>query len=280
MGKEIIVENGRAIGVIVEKSGKETTIHAPIIISAAGIRNTIHKLLPSKVVKSQWPSALTELKTIRPSCGHLNMFIGINDIQEELELPKYNSWVLNGNDDLSLNKLVDDYYENKTKDPPFMFVGFPSAKDSAFKKEHPGKHLCTIVSEMPYEMVEPWENEKVKRRGEQYESMKKEIESNLLKSLCKVFPELKDKVIYTDIGTPLSNNFYIGSFRGESYGLEHTPKRFRATCTQPRTPIEGFYITGQDVCSAGIAGAMFGGYSCAFAIDFRIFLKNIGALVS
>ena len=62
---------------------------------------------------------------------------------------------------------------------------------------------------------------------------------------------------------------------GEIYGLEHTPARFRERALKPRTGLKGFYLTGQDVCTAGIAGALFGGTIAASAILGKNLLGEI-----
>ena len=40
-----------------------------------------------------------------------------------------------------------------------------------------------------------------------------------------------------------------------------------------RTPVPGLFLTGQDVLSPGIAGALWGGMLGAAAIDPRVFQK-------
>lgn len=41
--------------------------------------------------------------------------------------------------------------------------------------------------------------------------------------------------------------------------MSHDVARFEARELQPRTRIAGLFLTGADVCSAGVAGAMMGG---------------------
>jgi all-trans-retinol 13,14-reductase len=80
---------------------------------------------------------------------------------------------------------------------------------------------------------------------------------------------------YHELSTPISTRHFAGYEQGEIYGLEHTPARFRETSLQPRTPIKGFYLTGQDVCTAGIAGAVFGAVVATSAILGRNIVKEI-----
>jgi all-trans-retinol 13,14-reductase len=53
---------------------------------------------------------------------------------------------------------------------------------------------------------------------------------------------------------------------GEMYGLAHTPERFLARALRPRTPIQGLYLTGQDVTLVGVMGALSAAYVCASAV--------------
>lgn len=53
---------------------------------------------------------------------------------------------------------------------------------------------------------------------------------------------------YIDSGTPLSHQYYIGSPKGEIYGIDHTRKRFEyelAMNLRPETKIPGVYLTGK-----------------------------------
>ena len=90
----------------------------------------------------------------------------------------------------------------------------------------------------------------------------------LLDILKREFPLLQNHIEYVDLGTPLSNDFYLGSTRGEVYGLDHSVSRFQdfGWLLRPSQPIKGLYLTGQDVASAGIGGALVGGVLCAIAI--------------
>jgi len=54
--------------------------------------------------------------------------------------------------------------------------------------------------------------------------------------------------------------------RGAIYGLSHAPARFQARWLRPRTPVEGLYLTGADVVTAGLMGAAMGGISCSSAV--------------
>ncbi len=89
----------------------------------------------------------------------------------------------------------------------------------------------------------------------------------MLESLFEQLPQLRGRVAVCEISTPLTTAHFAGYDRGELYGLEHTPARFRQGFLRPATPIPGLYLTGQDIVSCGVAGAMFGGVLTATTLQ-------------
>jgi hypothetical protein len=45
--------------------------------------------------------------------------------------------------------------------------------------------------------------------------MKKQTEEFLLEIIYEQYPQVKGKVAFVDSGTPLTNNFYLGTLNGE-----------------------------------------------------------------
>ena len=77
--------------------------------------------------------------------------------------------------------------------------------------------------------------------------------------IYKHAPHLKDKISYYELSTPLSTRDMANYNMGELYGINHTPSRFRQKWLKPKTSIEGLYLTGQDILTAGLAGALSAG---------------------
>jgi len=50
-----------------------------------------------------------------------------------------------------------------------------------------------------------------------------------------------------------------------------TPERVLSDALKAKTPVEGLYLSGQDVVSQGIQGALWAGILCAASIDPKIF---------
>jgi all-trans-retinol 13,14-reductase len=88
----------------------------------------------------------------------------------------------------------------------------------------------------------------------------------LLDILYKHAPATRGKVEIAELSTPLTTRNFAAHPHGEIYGLQHTPHRFEQRWLRPRTPIEGLYLTGADVTSAGLVGALMGGMLCSSAV--------------
>jgi all-trans-retinol 13,14-reductase len=58
-------------------------------------------------------------------------------------------------------------------------------------------------------------------------------------------------------------------------GVETTPRRMLSEALAARTPVPGLFLTGQDVMTPGIAGALAGGMLGAAAIDPRVYRKFV-----
>ena len=278
--REILLNDAKdtAIGIQVKKGHNVFDILAPIIISAAGLTNTAKSLLPEEVGKR---SGLIELaERLQPGLALMTVFIGLDGSADELGLKASSVWAFSDSD---LQAQLDQYLslslDEATKvPPPLAFVSFPSAKDPTFQTRFPGKSTCEIVTVSPHRWYKDWEKERVMHRGEDYKGLKMAVGRQAWNQVLELFPSLEDRVEYFDVGTPLSNQHYLGSHSGEGYGVDHHVERFSLHTMmklRPQTPVRGLYLTGQDVMVCGFSGAMFGGTLCASAILQRNLISEL-----
>jgi all-trans-retinol 13,14-reductase len=249
--EQILVENGRVAGVEMKDGHR---IRCDCIISSAGVDNTFNHLLPEDVaIKSGYRQRLT---SVTPSMAHLGVYIGLKGTAEELGLPKTNFWIYPGN---NYDKAVDAFMDNPDAPFPVVYISFPSAKDPDYENRHPGTATIEIVAPAPYERFEKWREETWGKRGDDYEALKEALGSRLMETLYDKLPHLRGKVDYYEVSTPLSTNWFGGYQRGELYGLEHSQQRLKQDWLRPKTTIPGLWLTGQDVLTAGVTGAMMAG---------------------
>jgi all-trans-retinol 13,14-reductase len=256
--EEILVRDGRACGVRME-DGHE--IESRCVISDAGAMNTFARLLPQEVSQARGYDQL--LPRVKPSIGHLGVYIGLEATAAELGLPKTNFWIYPDNDyDGTLAR-----FEADPSGPfPAVYISFPSAKDPDFERRHPGRATVEIVAPAPYGLFEPWAGRTWGKRGDDYEALKDSCGERLLGYLYDKVPQVRGRVDYWEVSTPLSMQWFCGWERGELYGLDHDPSRMQQRWLRPRTRVPGLWLTGQDIMSCGVTGAMMGGLAAATSV--------------
>uniref|UniRef100_A0A7N8XLY9 Si:ch1073-13h15.3 n=1 Tax=Mastacembelus armatus TaxID=205130 RepID=A0A7N8XLY9_9TELE len=268
---------GAAYGVKVRKGQEEVEVHAPVIVSNCGIFNTLQKLLPPEIQVK--PGIQERLNMMKHGRGSVLVFSGFDGTEEELGLVSTNFWQFKNND---MDKSMDDFFAlSKDEAPdniPMMFITVPSSKDPEAKIRHPGKSCMTILTMVKYEWFEEWKDTTVRKRGDTYYNYKMRFAENLFDWACTVFPKIRDKLVFQDVATPLTNMHYLGAQCGAMYSAEHNLDRFHAEAVarnRCNTPVKNLYISGQDVFSCGIAGALHGGLLCASAVLDQIVYINL-----
>jgi all-trans-retinol 13,14-reductase len=265
---EVLTHEWRAVGVRLVDGAE---FEAPLVISDAGLHNTYRHLL-SPEVRMELRLAMRAERQ-QPSVGHLCLYVGFKQSAAKLNLPKHNFWIYPGPDH---DANIAAYLENP-EDPqtplPLVYVSFPSAKDPTFEERYPGRATIELLTLAPFESFAPWVDTDWRKRGDDYVALKASFANRMLDQLDPHLPGLRDQIDYMEVSTPLSTRHFAGYQQGEIYGLSHSPERFLDRSLRPRTPIRGLYLTGQDIVTCGVAGAMAAGYVTTSAILGKNLLK-------
>jgi len=256
--EEILVDDDEVRGVRMS-DGHE--IDCPVVISSAGVDNTFNRLLPDAVATST--GYKRSMENVRPSVGHLCLYIGLQKTAEELGLPKTNFWIYPHND---YDKALADFVESDEAPFPVVYISFPSAKDPDYLNRHPGTTTIEIVAPAPYGLFKEWKGSTWGQRGEDYEALKDSLSRRLLAHLYDKLPQLEGEIDYHELSTPLSTEWFSAYRHGELYGLDHTPERLQQDWLTPKTRIGGLWLTGQDILTCGVTGAMMSGVLTVTAI--------------
>jgi all-trans-retinol 13,14-reductase len=257
----IVLAGNRAIGVRME-DGRE--LLAEVIISDAGVRNTFGRLLPRDL--PALAKTLRALESVGPSSAHLCLYAGLKQAAPE----GTNLWVLPSYDhDASMERYVAD----PSRPFPSLFISFPSAKDPDFPRRHPDRATAEVIVPLPYRWFAPWQDTRWKKRPVEYETFKQQFGERLQRELERCAPKLAGKIDFAELSTPVTTRHFMNYAAGEVYGLSSAPERFKLRCLTPRTPLRNLYLTGQDIATLGITGAMFGGALAASAILGRNLMK-------
>jgi all-trans-retinol 13,14-reductase len=236
------------------------------VVSDIGVRNTIEHLLPDPWRHSEWAQ---ETLSLQPSLAYIGMYLGFEG-------------------DISANGAsVSNHWIYETWDPdqaiwedpcaqalaPCLYVSFPSLKDPVHDPGPYQRHTAELLAFTRWDAFAKWADSEIGKRPEGYEVCKAKIEANLLTQFGKHFPALVPLIKHHEISTPLTFTDLTGAQQGAMYGLEVTPRRFLSLGLNCKTPIPGLFLSGQDVGSPGVHGAMMGGILAAAAIDHRLFSR-------
>ena len=256
--KRILLQDQKVTGV---EMADGHHIDCDCVISSAGIDNTFSKLLPAESVKSAGYDK--QLNKVKPSMAHLGVYIGLKETAAQLGLPKTNFWIYPGND---FDTAVDGFMGDPQAPFPVVYISFPSAKDPDYERRHPGTATIEIVAPAPFEWFAKWQGTTWGKRGDDYDAFKAQLGKRLMQHLYEKLPHLEGKVDYYEVSTPLSTDHFCAYQYGELYGLDHDPVRLQQSWLGPRTRFKGLWLTGQDVLTCGVTGAMMAGLLTTSAI--------------
>ena len=145
-------------------------------------------------------------------------------------------------------------------------------KDPTWPERLPSISNAILISDGLYEWFEKWHGTHVHERGADYEAFKDKLAAHLLDILYETVPQVKDKVEYWTLGTPLTEVSYLASYHAASNGTKCGVNIFNRLngkwTTTPHTSIPGLYMAGSDAFLPSVCGAMYGGILGAASIGY------------
>lgn len=253
--QEILVDGGKVQGVRL-KNGEE--LRAPIVVSAAGVGQTVRNLLPKSLQEADWAQSVEKLK---PSAAHVCLYLGFKGDIRAAGASSANQWFY---ETWAHDQAAWPLTPGQKPEPArVLYTSFPSLKDPEFQGD---KHTAEVVTFVDYDLFAEWKEKRWRRRGGEYETFKKDIEQMLLKQLFSHLPKLEPLLQFAELSTPLSTEHFVRPDHGSIYGLEPTADRFGNKWLRPKSPIHGLYFAGADVSAVGVVGAMMGGVAGATAV--------------
>jgi phytoene dehydrogenase-like protein len=253
--KRILLEGKRAVGVELADGEKIT---ADTIISNADPEVTFGKLigrenLPDKLRK--------KIDRVRYSVSCLSLFFAVDMDLKAAGLDSGNNWYYAHEDVDGLYKmgLTDEVL--KLPEPPAFFLTVTTLKDPT--KMHKGHHTLEMFSFVGYDAFEKWAGTRPGQRPDDYEAMKEELAERMFRALEKRIPGISRHVVFWNLATPLTNEFYINATRGSLYGTDKTPDQVGPGGFNITTPFDGLLMCGASTLSHGISGVTATGLAAA-----------------
>ena len=271
MVTKILIKGRKAYGVEVvdlySKDQRRYQIHAPTVISNAGIRSTYSKLLDHPATNN----FKAEIERFPRGASALTLYLGLKKSPASFGIHGQNFWIRESYDtDTNLQQVTKDSLEGK---PKFLYLSFPSMKDPDSTV-----HTSEAIAIVDASFFKEWVGEHWQRRSSEYYAIKDTISRGFVAMIERHFPGFKDIIDYQELSTPLSIEHFTLREHGEMYGIKEIPERNRVPWASGKTPIKNLYISGSDVLSCGVVGAFMGGvFTAGLAAGEFGFSRILGA---
>jgi phytoene desaturase len=254
----ILLEDGaetkKAIGVAM-KDG--TKLYAKNIISNADPGITYNQLVGRAHLSKKLNKKLDSAKY---SCTSLMLFLTVDMDVRAAGLDSGNIWMTPPGD---MNKNFqalqqEDILKNETFQG--MFISCTTLKDPpSFDGKH---HTIEAITFINYEAFKKFEGEDLERTSA-YLNFKEALTEKMILTLEKALPNVRKHIVHKDLGTPITNEYYINSTNGSVYGTEKTLKHIGPFAFKPKSEIEHLYLCGASIAAHGVAGASYSGVQTA-----------------
>lgn len=244
---EVIVRNGRAVGVALE-NGDE--FYADVVASSLDPAHTFLHLVDPAQLPSEFVADIRRYNS-RGSSGKVNL--ALDGLPELAALPGRGRHLAGA---ISISPSID-YLERAYDDAkyghfsrwPYIDVILPSMIDPGMAP--PGKHVMScFVQYAPYDL----------REGN-WDEQREAFGDTVVDTLAQYFPGIKDLILHRQVLTPLDIERMIGISQGNIFHGELSLSQLFFLRPAPgyakyRTPIANYYLAGSGAHpGGGIMGA-------------------------
>ncbi|WP_425236892.1 phytoene desaturase family protein [Ulvibacterium sp.] len=247
----------RAVGVALENG---QLLYANTIVSNADPGITYLNLVGKENLSSKLQKKLSKTKY---SCTSLMLFLTVDMDLRKAGLDSGNIWLMpnKDTDDLYDDLMTPDLSNGEAFEA--MFISCTSLKDPA---SYDGKHhTIEAITLIDYSTFEKYKEE-TEPRSEGYIKFKEILSQKMLNGLSRAIPGVQDHIVQMELGTPITNEYYINTTRGNVYGTEKSLRHIGPFAFKAKSEIENLYLCGASILSHGVAGASHSGVDTAAII--------------
>lgn len=276
--REVVIEKGRAVGVRMDDE-EGTVLRAKTVVSGIGGPRTYRTLLPPALSRRPL-TRLASARATTPSTAYIFLFCGL-DVSSQPEAERdtcgHNTWIYPSQhysameDELNSRAQLCAASGGSVWDRPNpVFVASGSEKAG---EDAPNRKTVLVLSQCPFSWVEPFAHlttVEARRRDPGYQAFKAQAKEALMRDgFRRVFPHLERYIVHSSVGTPLTTNHFLATDEGEVVGLAalSDAARWQARDLSPYTCVANLFLTGQDVVTLGLPGALSAGYLTACAME-------------
>jgi phytoene dehydrogenase-like protein len=245
----------RAVGVRLEDG---TEISATTVISNADPHVTYTRMLDQSEVSGRMRKRLARTEY---SATGLSLFFAADIDAEAAGLDSSNIWY-------SQTPSIDSSYTFCERDDlssdislPASFLTVTTCKDRS--KRSDSIHTMESFTVVGYDAFRKWAHTRFGERPQDYADLKEHLTDAMFANLERFVPGLRERVVFSELGTPLTAEYYAAATRGNFYGTAKTANQIGPWAYPIQTEIRGLLMCGASTLSHGIAGATLSGVHAA-----------------
>ncbi|HSX65913.1 NAD(P)/FAD-dependent oxidoreductase [Nocardioides sp.] len=294
--EKILIEGGKVTGVRLDGGER---IDAAAVVSGADIMRTYTDLVGLEHLPATYRQRVKHWRMARPL---INGFFGV-----ELDLsttPNTNYFAIPSWDDatslLALRRMVGEVTSGKghtdgiawarefaARQP--MFLQSSSQRDPANRQAAPVGHSVIEAQTLaPYNpRLWGFDDHDIAsggyRRDKTYLEVKKIITDGMFQRMEQAYPGSTSRIRLAELGSPASQERFVGNTGGSAYGLECRPSQSGPFRPGVRTPIPGLFLAGTSTAwGPGTEGSMLSGQHAAGAVLGRDLATEVreGAVIA
>lgn len=266
--ERILVEGGRAVGVRTEpRKGQSYTVRARAVLSNADYKRTLLELVGPEHLPAR---RIRKVERLRMPRALFMTCLGVKGDLRDLGLGAHNLWAYDSPDLDAEFKRMDEAPE------PHIFSSFitsactkdPTTTDHAPEGEQTVEVMTMVPDDPARWGLKP--EDLIGRRYHQnptYQAHKERIEAELIERFEALLPGVKERVVYRESATPMTETRFTRCSGGSSYGLAGTPDQFAGRRPGPEGPLPGLFFCGSSTRGGnGIVAVTLSGYRAARAV--------------
>jgi phytoene dehydrogenase-like protein len=254
--ERILLNNRRVTGT---RLADGTEISARHVVSNADPAATFDRMIGREHLSRR---LIRKLDRVRYSTSALSLFTAVNMDLRAAGLDSGNYWFYGHSD---LERIYQDGLSDAvlhTNRPDAIFLTVTTLKDPS--KMHNGHHTLEAFAFTGYEPFRRWADQPPGDRDWKYQKLKERLTDGMLAAIDDRVPGFSQHVVFKELGTPLSNEYYLNATRGNLYGIDKGRFQVGPWAFGNKTEIEGLWLSGASTPAGhGVAGATASGLATA-----------------
>ncbi|MBI4820703.1 MAG: NAD(P)/FAD-dependent oxidoreductase [Deltaproteobacteria bacterium] len=184
------------------------------------------------------------------SCSNFTLYLGVKGL--DLRDHGFGAWNVWHYPHLDLNRMYRDQLDRRDLSNPWLFMSTPTLHTDAPGLAPPGHQILEVATACSYEHFEA-----LRAEGRaSYSREKRRVRDRIIDIIEESYvPGLREHLAIHVAGTPLTNETFCRSPRGNAYGSELTPENMRAR-VDFETPIENLFLVNATAGFPSIGGTV------------------------